>query len=194
MKHKNNSCQSHVSGEEMRLFIAATLAKEQLSCLEEAQSILQQNSRKISLTKKNNLHLTLHFLGETKPADTERLLKALQNFQTLSAEQLFSRLADYGYFRRRDGNLVYADLEVSAQMIELRQELAELLQKLNFRVDKRSWKPHVTLSRRTIFSIDWQALQNSLSTQEATYPFADINLFKSEFTSQGMRYTPIYKF
>ena len=133
-------------------------------------------------------------MGETKPADTERLLRALQNFQTLSVEQLFSRLADYGYFRRRDGNLVYADLEVSAQMIEIRQELAELLQKLNFRVDKRSWKPHVTLSRRTIFSIDWQALQDSLSAQEATYPFADITLFKSEFTSQGMHYTPIYKF
>lgn len=178
----------------MRLFIAATLAPKQLQELERAQNILRRGSEKISLTKAENLHLTLHFLGETEAVDTERLLSALREFEVPRAESLNSRLAAYGYFERRDGYLIYADLAVSPQMIGLREKLGLLVHDLGFELDRRRWKAHVTLARRTRLNTSWEDLQKELPLQEERYTFSGIVLFKSEFTAAGMLYTPLFTF
>ncbi len=180
----------------MRLFIAATLATEQLQALEEAQRVLRSKSKKLSLTKAENLHLTLHFLGETEAADCERLLLALAEFEPPALERLTSRLRAYDYFKRRDGLLVFADLDVSAELLALRDNLGELLRELGFEVERRPWKSHVTLARRTQLSSPWQEVKEQLPLAEGNAinaNFPNIVLFKSEFTQQGMLYTPLYK-
>lgn len=178
----------------MRLFMAATLSPEHLQELVRAQKLLRRNSEKISLTKAENLHLTLHFLGETETADTERLLGVLREFDPPPAEGLRSQLVGYGYFKRRDGDLIYADLSVSPELLQLQESLGKLLRELGFDLDRRRWKAHITLARRTRLAVSWQQLQNKLPLQEQSYAFPGIVLFKSEFTQQGMLYTPLFSF
>ena len=178
----------------MRLFIAASLATEQMQVLEEAQGLLRCKSKKLSLTKAENLHLTLHFLGETEASDCERLLLALAEVELPPLERLPSRLRAYDYFKRRDGLLVFADLEVSTELLGLRENLGELLREQGFEVDRRPWKTHVTLARRTQLASPWQEVKEQLPLAETSANFTNIVLFKSEFTQHGMLYTPLYKF
>ncbi len=178
----------------MRLFIAATLAPEQQQKLEQAQQLLRQNSEKISLTKAENLHLTLHFLGETEAADAQQLLAALRKFEFPSREKLRSRVAGYGYFKRRDGDLIYADLAVTPEVFQLQENLGQLLCELGFHIDKRGWKAHVTLARRTRLAVSRRQLEAKLPLQKQSYAFSRLALFKSEFTQQGMLYTSLFHY
>ncbi len=140
------------------------------------------------------MHLTLHFLGETEATDTERLLSLLRDLELPPAERLWSRLTGYGFFRRRDGDLFYADLSVSPEVLQLQENLGDLLRTLGFETDNRRWKAHLTLARRTQLAIPWSELQNKLPVRDPAYPFSDIALFKSEFTPGGMLYTPVFIF
>ncbi len=178
----------------MRLFLAARLAADQLQELMQAQLLLQRASDKISLTKADNLHLTLHFLGETAAADTERLLSGLHEFELPPAGSLTSRLDGYGFFQRRDGQLIYADLAVSQELLQLQKDLGRALDGLGFETDRRRWKAHVTLARRTQLAVSWPELQKKLLVQEEAYLLSDLALFKSEFTDRGMLYTPLFIF
>ena len=178
----------------MRLFLAARLAADQLRELGQAQALLRRASDKISLTKAENLHLTLHFLGETAAADTERLLSSLREFELPPAGSLTSRLDGYGFFRRRDGDLIYADLAVSAELVQLQKDLGGVLAELGFEPDRRRWKAHVSLARRTQLALSWPEVHQKLPVQAETYALSDLVLFKSEFTGNGMLYTPLFVF
>lgn len=178
----------------MRLFIAAALPEEHLKYMRLAKAIINENSSKVSLTKDDNLHLTLHFLGDVSAGKCEQLISSLSNFEIPSLSCFTSSIEGYGNFSRDDGRLIYAKLAVTKNLFQLQAALGKTFTDLGLEVSCRRFKPHVTLARRTELNAPWQEVLKKLPLSGGSYYFPAIHLFQSEFSGKGMLYNPLFSF
>lgn len=108
--------------------------------------------------KKENLHITLNFLGDLKQ---ERIDKAFEVLQEISEKNnqfsiLFNKIC-YGPDQKIPPRLVWAQGENTKEFLKLKQELDSLLaEKINFTIENRNFTPHITLAR--IKKWDWQKI------------------------------------
>jgi 2'-5' RNA ligase len=96
----------------------------------------------------DDLHVTLAFLGELPP---DRVAAALAVGRAIAGAergiggtQTFDRVVQWG----RRGPLVLEATRVEAGLAELQRALADALLAAGFALDRRDFRPHVTLSRR----------------------------------------------
>ncbi len=177
----------------MRLFIGAKLADEHVEALLAAQRVLQANSEQLSLTKPENLHLTLHFLGELDQPEVLLAQEVMMRAKFPAKEELSGSIAGYGSFKRNDGELVFAKLDASEGCYLMLEQIYKGLKKNNLPLPDRPWLPHITLARRTRLHVTLEDLAAELPVTEEPVELQNIILFKSEFTDNGMRYTPILR-
>lgn len=114
-----------------RLFIAATLCQSQTDALMQAQQSLVQQSLSASLTKPNNLHLTLRFLGEVEAELLKYIRRMISQVPIESKEGYTTRLMGCDAFHRTEGKLVFAKLEVSPAITKLVTDLNDALKQLD---------------------------------------------------------------
>lgn len=171
----------------MRLFIAVNFSGGALDWLCEKVALLRENSFKGSFSKRDNLHLTLIFLGEVA-FDRVDLIKSAMD--EVEADCFELKMAGLGRFKRNDGDIVWAGVEMSGELLSIYEQLAENLIKRGFRVEKGKFTPHITLGGRV-------ALKNGLKGIPDDSGFVEradkISLMLSERTDGGMRYTGIYE-
>lgn len=170
----------------MRLFVGAVLAPTQQAELMAAQDKLKQNVRRCSLTKPENIHLTLRFLGDVAPGQVAAIKRLLLKQAGGKVASGWTQLDGWGRFSRWEGDLVYAKLAVSAQLHRLVAELEQQLQALGFSPETRAWQPHVTLARRVVWSGVPGEWPHELSSSQQ--PLQAIHLFHSQFTPRGVTY------
>lgn len=176
-----------------RLFVAALLSEQQQQVLIQSQKTLRQHSKKLSLTKPENLHLTLYFLGDVEQDRVGCVCDALNEIKGEGYQNLYGKISHYGYFSRNRGQLVYGGLQVSSGVDRLVETMAKTLSAFNAQPQGRKWLPHVTLARRVTLKDNVKTLPEMPLTTSFE-DFSNICLFLSEFTPQGMRYTPLFQF
>ena len=122
----------------MRLFVALELSPAARDALLQAQEALKKQGRG-NFTRRENLHLTLAFIGETQRLDAARdALRAIQSKAfTLHMEKI-------GAF----DDLIWAGAELSPPLAALQKEVEHLLRVQGFTLEKRAFRPHITLCRR----------------------------------------------
>ncbi len=176
-----------------RLFIAALLSKQQQQVLIESQKTLRQHSKRLSLTKPENLHLTLYFLGDVQQDRVGCVCDALNEIKGKGYKNLYGKISHYGFFSRNRGKLVYGGLQVSSGVYRLVETMEKTLSAFNVQPQRRKWLPHVTLARRVVLKDNFKMLPEMTRTTSFE-DFSNICLFLSEFTPQGMRYTSLFQF
>ncbi len=122
-----------------KLFVAITLPADVT-----AELALLQPPRiaGIRLVKQNQMHLTLHFLGQ---AGIERSAEALQAVD-VAAFQL--TIQGVGLFPSAGGAVtLWAGVAASAELLELHTAIAAALAGEGFRPESLPYTPHVTLAR-----------------------------------------------
>jgi len=95
-------------------------------------------------THREDLHLTLHFLGQV-PAEKVVELKVLGASQAPETFQL--TLGHLGHFSR-PGVLWAGPENVPEGLKDLHEDLGEGLRELDLSVESRPYRPHVTLARK----------------------------------------------
>ena len=133
---------------------------------------------------KNNLHLTLVFLGEVEPGDVDPIIKALDNVEYKKFDISFNML---GKFSRRDGDFVWLGMDKEkSDLARLNTLVCRELRKLGFRQEK--FTPHITLGRRVVLKEDLASIQaDGISTRVER-----ISLMLSERVDNVLTYTEIY--
>ncbi|NLN03829.1 MAG: RNA 2',3'-cyclic phosphodiesterase [Clostridiaceae bacterium] len=133
---------------------------------------------------KNNLHLTLVFLGEVEPGDVDPIIKALDNVEYKKFDISFNML---GKFSRRDGDIVWLGMDKeNSDLARLNNLVCRELGKLGFRQEK--FTPHITLGRRVVLKEDLASIQaDGISTRVER-----ISLMLSERVDNVLTYTEIY--
>lgn len=160
----------------MRLFLALELPKSGLDRLQQLQGTLKKHGRG-RFTPRQNLHLTMVFLGE---ADPDAVLQALRH---ISAPRQSLQLTGLGTF----GSLVYAAVRPTAALTQLQADLTQALLQAGFQPEARKFIPHITLCRNYL-------------GKPPTVPGgplltgARLVLMASQLQPDGAIYTPVHKF
>lgn len=131
----------------MRLFVALQLSEEMKDALCRAQDALWDRSRGGNFSRRENLHMTLAFLGECPPSAVSRIRRAME--QTGQGAKAFSlALGRMGRFRRGGSELWWAGVQRQPALEQLAQTLQNALRAEGFMLEERSFAAHLTLARQ----------------------------------------------
>ena len=167
----------------MRLFIAINLSPETKDKLIALTGELRAASPRGNFSLPENLHLTLAFLGECSENQASRAKSAMD---ALDFQPFDLRVERIGRFPREGGDIWWAGVSQSGPLMALHRDLTEHLLRADFSLERRPYRPHITLGRK---------VSASLPPRPVT-PFAQrvtsIELMKSEQIAGKLTYTAIY--
>lgn len=173
----------------MRLFIAVKLPEQTLSNLEKMQMQLHPSAKKGNFTPRENLHITLKFLGEVYPDRLYSLYSLLDELARFNAPMLSIMQVS----TLKAANIVCAKCKCASDLYDIEQFLAEKLEKLGFTVERRPYKPHITLIRKYAFDLPFSEVSKSVKIYNKPFYAEEIVLYNSIFAeSGGVSYQELY--
>ena len=131
----------------MRLFVAVTPDDAMRRAVLQVQRSLAAGLTRGSLTRAENLHLTMAFLGETPP---ERVEAARRAMRAAAGVPFSASLSQVGRFRGRGDELVWLGLAHTPERMAQAERLAQALRAEGFGLEARAFTPHLTLARRAV--------------------------------------------
>ena len=170
----------------MRLFIAINFSNETKDKLIAAQRLLKNHALKGNFTRPENLHLTLIFLGETMQSRLGTIKQAIDSIEGKAFELSTTGL---GRFRRSGGDIWWVDIDGCPMLTKIYNTLADSLTTSGFVIEKREFKPHLTLAREVSLKNDENMPQK---TDLFNITVDRISLMKSERINGTLTYTEIY--
>ena len=187
----------------VRTFIAIELSTEVRAALADLQSKLKAvvPPNTVRWTAPQNIHLTLHFLGDVDRADIDTISTALA--ATTSGHQPFSlAIGRLGCFpnTRRPRILWVGILGNSVALSDLQHHMGEALQvAVDFSPERRPYAPHLTIGRvkgglpsRHLKQLS-QVIQEAQAgvSRLAVLEVAEVSLVRSELKPTGAVYTQL---
>ena len=162
----------------MRLFIAVDLSEPMKKSLVNVMHEMKKQGINASYIPKQNLHMTLAFIGETNKADEIR-----QIMDRIPIEKSRLAFSGYGYF----GDRMWIGIKGNQKMKKYAADLRKELSAAGIPCDMKKFEPHVTL------------LRNLKGKHPADLPvpsedmtFAKVSLMKSEMKDGKRVYQEIY--
>jgi 2'-5' RNA ligase len=135
-----------------------------------------------------NLHVTLAFLGSVPEHRATAAQAAAHSVTVGPGVQAFDRIAQWG----RGGPLVLAATRVEPALARLQAALENALLAADFRLDRREFRPHVTLARRP--TARRPAAPPEAPGGRLEWSWSTFVLVESETGSEGSRYTVVDHF
>lgn len=173
-----------------RVFLAILLDDATRSAIE---SVTIPADRPLRQIRPDELHVTLHFLGEVN----ERMLADLRtSLRLLQVRQFRLSLRSAGFF---GGNgrpeILWVGVDQHPTLIELHSTLVAFLRSLDIAVEDRPYSPHLTVARlKSPSSGTAQTFVRSNAQFEAAMPVHEFVLFSSSPNMGGCRYQVIESF
>lgn len=167
-----------------RLFVALELPddlKQELIRLQPAAE------RGVRLTRPEQMHATLHFLGDMEP---EPVAAALATVRSPAFSLSFSGVGQFA--KRRGPTVLWAGIAPSEGLSALYAATGAALQPTGYVAEKRPYAPHITLARCEPGTP--QRLIQDFLTRHAAWAAADImitefKLYSSQLTANGSIHT-----
>ena len=140
-----------------------------------------------------NMHLTLRFIGEVglQKADTAR--NALHKVRVAP---FFLCIRGLGLFERRHQTVLWAGLQPSAPLRDLKRQVDEALAEgIGLAAEHGLFSPHITLSRiRTGVAAALRAQVAGYSFASESFAVASFTLFRSVLSSAGASHIPLERY
>lgn len=173
-------------GVDMRTFIALDLPNE---FIEQVADLSRQLSSMVRgrFVARSTYHVTLAFLGEIEALEARRVMDVLDAVcsEAPAVELVPDGLGIYG--KPVDATLILR-LVHERNLMNLAMGVREELRALGIAYDEKSFEPHVTIARRA------RVLPQALS--DLVFPAKSasdsVTLYKSELSSEGATYKPLY--
>lgn len=181
----------------MRTFIAIELSEEIREVLAQIQSHLKYAGADVKWVEKDNIHLTLKFLGEIDEKKCEKVKAALEKIAK-EFKPFEISLKDIGAFPKIEfPRVIWIGLDKGAkESTELAAKIDETLSKIGFDKETRPFAAHITIGR-VRSSKNKEALKEKvLSYQPSAVSHQQINsviLFQSTLTPRGSIYTKLHE-
>lgn len=172
----------------MRLFVAILFSDPTLERLFAARERLRDCAVGGSFTRRENLHLTLAFIGETGRKDA--LCRVLEK---LEGEPFQLRAEGFGVFRRQGGDICWLGLRQSGALLALHRQLSEGLERAGFPVERRPFRPHLTLGRQVLLPHGFDPSAFGRELPEIAERVEAVSLMKSERVGGRLTYTELYR-
>ena len=160
----------------MRLFIAINLSEAMRDALTAAQDEMYGKGIRGNFTPRENMHLTLAFIGEYP--DKEEVMDALSSV-TFSAFSL--SLSGLGCFR----DLWWAGMDESVPLAAVARRIRRALAEHNIPFDRKRFSPHITLLRKAVGTMP------GIRIETVSMAVERISLMRSDRGKHGMIYTEV---
>ena len=187
----------------IRTFIAIELSTEARTALTDLQNRLKTivPPRSVRWTVPQNIHLTLHFLGDVDTNDVEKISAVLDE-ATLAGPPFSLTLERLGCFPNISRpRIVWVGISGETEtLLVLHLDLGKRLQAaIGFSPDSRPYSPHLTIGRtkKGLPARHLKQLSQALQQEQgnighlAPLPVTEIRLIKSELKPTGPVYTPL---
>lgn len=170
----------------MRLFVAIDFpdtVKDQLSALQSDIPTARWVSR-------DQMHLTLNFIGETDRIDAVR--DALAGVQASSFDLTLSGVGRFPKRRREPPRVLWVGIDTEPALQDLYQQVTDTLSGIGFAPESRPFSPHITLARlktqNPLAEVD-EFLDDHRGLRVPPVAVSEFILFSSVLSPQGARYT-----
>lgn len=171
----------------MRLFVAINFNTETKDSLYTVIQGLKSHAAKGNFTSRDNLHLTLVFIGETA-----RVEEAKHAVNSISAAPFTLGMGGFGCFPRQSGDIYWIGVAQNNTLFSIYNQLCSTLVKAGFAMERRAFKPQMTLGREVILHKDFIRDAFEKTIKPIKMEITKISLMKSERVSGKLIYTEIY--
>ncbi len=180
----------------MRVFLAVDLNDEQRKELNRCQILLSAKLSNIKWVPKDNLHITLKFLGELKPVEIEKIISCIKN----PAKNIPAFQIEPGYLGAfptiKRPRIIWAGLKKGHdEMVNLNRVIEENLSELGFEKDHKPFSPHITLGRfrqPPADKITVKAIETFPPLNPAKKIVGEISIYQSILKPEGPQYKPLH--
>jgi 2'-5' RNA ligase len=169
----------------MRLFVALALP----DMIAESLLMLQGGVPGARWSERDQLHLTLRFIGEVDGRDAAAIDDALA---AIRAPRFTLELKGVGEFGGKNPRALWAGVSDDTEVQHLQRKVESALQRIGLPAEERKFAPHVTLARlraapreRVITFLVTHALYAS-----ARFDVNSFILYSSQMTPNGSIYRP----
>lgn len=175
----------------MRLFTAILFNEDIKASLYNSVEKLQDIARG-GFTHRDNLHLTVNFIGETNRL--EEVKQAMEHAVSTTAAAPFQlTIRGLGEFKRKEGDICWIGVDRETTLWSLQKELVKELKEAGFfDIDDREYKPHLTLGRRVIIRDSSRLKELEAGIKPMQMEVGRISLMKSERIQGKLVYTEIF--
>ena len=160
----------------MRLFIAINLSDAMKDALSAVQDEMYDQGVRGNFTPRENMHLTLAFIGEY--SDKEQVMDALSSV-SFSAFPISP--SGMGCFR----DLWWAGMDESAPLAAVVRRIRRTLAENDIPFDRKRFSPHITLIRKATGTMP------GIQIDKISMPVERISLMRSDRGKRGMIYTEV---
>lgn len=177
----------------MRLFTAILFDEDTKNSLSSSLLILKSSTKSGTFTSKENFHLTVNFIGETKRLDEVK--KAMeQAVERAGLQDLSLEFKSQGKFKRREGDIYWIGVEKNEALWKLQKQMVKNLKDAGFYdIDDLEYRPHITLGRRIQLKESAQVVEFGFEKHPLKMRAAKLSLMKSERIQGKLVYTEIYQ-
>lgn len=159
----------------MRIFYALPLPKETAEALFNASLSLRERLLSGSVTPKENLHITVSFVGNVNELKTDILTEILRQ---AAAQNRPPELHFCEPTMLRGADLICSKIKPGEELFKINRDLVMLLGQKGFTVEKR-FTPHVTLIRRPVFRMPFAQLKSETNFRVPPFFSDSIALMES---------------
>ncbi len=170
---------------QLRLFTAINFPDDVKRRIVNVQRDLKTISSSGRFSDEANLHLTLVFLGETPLTRVDNIKRAMEAVNTGS---FTITLEGMGRFKRDGGDIIWISVKPSPALSNMHKQLSTALATEGFVVEKREYKPHLTLAREAVLRGDL----NEVDMPTIEVSVDRISLMKSEHIRGRLVYTEVF--
>ena len=168
----------------MRLFIALPVTADALRALEDAQTALRRNGVRGRFTPPENHHLTLAFLGNVE--DPVPVIGAMERVPVPKTALRFDRLTLFG-------DVLVALLKQNDALEQYARALRAALDEAGIRYDRQTFRPHITLCRKTALpSPDFRLFPSERPLRGVRLPVKEAKLMASDLSGGTPEYSAVY--
>ena len=163
----------------MRLFIAIPLSDRIRASLADYQEMLRSAGITGNWSPTENLHVTLAFVGEYGDPDV-----VIDAVSTVSFECFDLCVSGTGSF----SDTLWAGIEKNEALEKLVRRIRKSLVAAGIPFDRKKFRPHITLARRSSLPADLSSLP---SPDLSVMTVDSFSLFRSDRGKRGMIYTEL---
>lgn len=142
---------------------------------------------------RDNMHITLNFLGELDEQVLEELHEGLSRIEADVFPVTVKSVGSFEIGKHNEPKILWAGVEKSDALLRLKKKTDQVVLETGIQFDHRRYTPHITLARMNKAPLDkvaeFIALHNLLHLPDFT---ADkFCLYESQLREKGAVYTPL---
>ncbi len=177
----------------VRAFLGVPLTAELQETIHSLQNTLKARIRDIRWSRPENLHLTLHFFGETEQENLEKIRVSMLSVKRCHRPFQVDVIGLGAFPSLRRPRVIWLGLNPQDQLEQLHSDCQRVVREAGLVTDSRPYSPHLTIGRARQRANELTALGAKLEDKLIGHlPVDGLVLYESRLRPGGAEHIPLF--